>query len=138
MPTKISKSYIPSNKEKYMFAKHKAFFRKALAEWKNELIEQNNRIMFDNDDDNAASADVVDQATSFTNKTVEMRTVNRNKKLIKKIELAVKKIDEGTYGFCVETGEEIGLKRLIARPIATMTVEAQERHEKQEKVFAED
>tara|TARA_B100000989_G_C19425754_1_gene420682 strand:+ start:318 stop:734 length:417 start_codon:yes stop_codon:yes gene_type:complete len=138
MPTKISKSYIPSNKEKYMCAKHKAFFRKALAEWKNELIEQNNRIMFDNDDDNAASADVVDQATSFTNKTVEMRTVNRNKKLIKKIELAVKKIDEGTYGFCVETGEEIGLKRLIARPIATMTVEAQERHEKQEKVFAED
>ncbi|MBL60855.1 MAG: RNA polymerase-binding protein DksA [Candidatus Pelagibacter sp.] len=138
MPTKISKSYIPSNKEKYMCAKHKAFFRKALAEWKNELIEQNNRIMFDNDDDNAASADVVDQATSFTNKTVEMRTVNRNKKLIKKIELAVKKIDEGTYGFCIETGEEIGLKRLIARPIATMTVEAQERHEKQEKVFAED
>ena len=138
MPTKISKSYIPSNKEKYMCAKHKAFFRKALAEWKNELIEQNNRIMFDNDDDNAASADVVDQATSFTNKTVEMRTVNRNKKLIKKIELAVKKIDEGTYGFCVETGEEIGLKRLIARPIATMTVEAQERPEKQEKVFAED
>ena len=67
-----------------------------------------------------------------------MRTVNRNKKLIKKIELAVKKIDEGTYGFCIETGEEIGLKRLIARPIATMTVEAQERHEKQEKVFAED
>ena len=82
MPTKISKSYVPSNKEKYMCAKHKAYFRKALAEWKDELIEQNNRIIFGNDDDNAASADVVDQATSFTNKSVEMRTVNRHKKLM--------------------------------------------------------
>ena len=121
-----------------MCAKHKAYFRKALAEWKDELVEQNNRIIFGNDDDNAASADVVDQATSFTNKSVEMRTVNRHKKLMKKIESALKKIDEGTYGYCIETGEEIGLKRLIARPIATMTVEAQERHEKQEKVFADD
>ena len=86
MPTKISKTYTPSPKEKYMCAKHKAYFRKALAEWKNELIEQNNRIIFGNDDDNAASADVVDQATSFANKTVEMRTVNRHKKLMKKID----------------------------------------------------
>ena len=138
MPTKISKTYKPSSKEKYMCAKHKAYFRKALAEWKNELIEQNNRIIFGNDDDNAASADVVDQATSFANKSVEMRTVNRHKKLMKKIDSALQKIEDGTYGYCEETGEEIGLKRLMARPIATMTVEAQERHEKEEKVFADD
>ena len=112
MPTKISKTYVPLQR-KYMCAKHKAYFRKALAEWKDELVEQNNRIIFGNDDDNAASADVVDQATSFTNKSVEMRTVNRHKKLMKKIDL-LKKIDDGTYGYCTETGEEIGLKDYCA------------------------
>ena len=121
-----------------MCAKHKTFFRKMLADWKNDLIDQNNRIIFGNDDDNAASADIVDQATSYSSKTVELRTVNRNKKLIKKINSAEQKIEEGVYGYCEVTGEEIGLKRLMARPIATMTVEAQEQHEKQEKVFAED
>ena len=138
MPTKLPKNYTPTSKEKYMCAKHKAFFKKTLFNWKNDLIDQNNRIIFGNDDDNAASADVVDQATSYSNKTVEMRTVNRHKKLIKKIDSALQKIDDGTYGYCEVTGEEIGLKRLIARPIATMTVEAQEQHEKQEKVFADD
>ena len=121
-----------------MCAKHKAFFRQLLSKWKNDLIDQNNRIIFGNSDDNASSADIVDQATSYSGKTVEMRTVNRNKKLISKIEGSLKKIDEGTYGFCEETGEEIGLKRLIARPIASLTVEAQEKHEKQEKIFADD
>ncbi len=138
MATKVAKNYIPSSKEKYMCAKHKAYFRKALADWKNDLIEQNNRIIFGNDDDNAASADVVDQATSYSSKTVEMRTVNRNKKLINKIDKSLKSIEEGTYGYCEVTGEEIGLKRLMARPIATMTIEAQEQHEKQEKVFVDD
>ena len=138
MVTKIPKNYKPTAKEKYMCAKHKAFFRKLLSKWKNDLIDQNNRIIFGNSDDNASSADIVDQATSYSGKTVEMRTVNRNKKLISKIEGSLKKIDEGTYGFCEETGEEIGLKRLIARPIASLTVEAQEKHEKQEKIFADD
>ena len=138
MATKVAKNYKPSSKEKYMCAKHKAYFRKALADWKNDLIEQNNRIIFGNDDDNAASADVVDQATSYSSKTVEMRTVNRNKKLINKIDKSLKSIEEGTYGYCEATGEEIGLKRLMARPIATMTIEAQEQHEKQEKVFVND
>jgi DnaK suppressor protein len=109
-----------------------------LFNWKLELIEQNNRIVFNDHDDNSASADVIDQATSYTGKTVEMKTVARNKKLINKIDNAVSKIEEGTYGYCEETGEEIGLKRLMARPIASLTVEAQENHEKQEKVFADD
>ena len=138
MVTKIPKNYKPTAKEKYMCAKHKAFFRQLLSKWKNDLIDQNNRIIFGNSDDNASSADIVDQATSYSGKTVEMRTVNRNKKLISKIDGSLKKIDEGTYGFCEETGEEIGLKRLIARPIASLTVEDQEKHEKQEKIFDDD
>ena len=138
MATKIPKNYKPTAKEKYMCAKHKAYFKQLLFNWKKELIEQNNRIIFNDMDDNSASADVVDQATSVTGKAVEMRTVNRNKKLINKIDSAVKRIDEGTYGYCEETGEEIGLKRLMARPSATLTLEAQEKHEKQEKIFAED
>ena len=138
MPTKIPKNYKPTSKEKYMCAKHKAYFKQLLFNWKLELIEQNNRIVFNDHDDNSASADVIDQATSYTGKTVEMKTVARNKKLINKIDNAVSKIEEGTYGYCEETGEEIGLKRLMARPIASLTVEAQENHEKQEKIFAED
>ena len=137
MPTKLPKNYKPTSKEKYMCAKHKAYFKLLLFNWKKELIEQNNRIMFNDMDDNSASADIVDQATSVSGKTVEMRTVNRNKKLVTKIDSAIKKIEEGTYGYCEETGEEIGLKRLVARPIASLTVEAQEKHEKQEKIFAD-
>ena len=138
MATKVPKNYKPTSKEKYMCAKHKAYFKQLLFKWKLELIEQNNRIVFNDHDDNSASADVIDQATSYTGKTVEMKTVARNKKLINKIDNAVSKIEEGTYGYCEETGEEIGLKRLMARPIASLTVEAQEKHEKQEKIFAED
>ena len=126
MPTKLPKNYKPTSKEKYMCAKHKAYFKQLLFTWKKELIEQNNRIMFNDMDDNSASADIVDQATSVSGKTVEMRTVNRNKKLVTKIDSAIE-----------ETGEEIGLKRLVARPIASLTVEAQEKHEKQEKIFAD-
>ena len=137
MATKVPKNYKPTSKEKYMCAKHKAYFKQLLFNWKLELIEQNNRIVFNDHDDNSASADVIDQATSYTGKTVEMKTVARNKKLINKIDNAVSKIEEGTYGYCEETGEEIGLKRLMARPIASLTVEAQENHEKQEKVFAD-
>ena len=136
---KISKTYVPKETEKYMCAKHLAYFKLKLNEWKKDLKRSNNEAIAQASmDDNSASADIVDQATSYSSKTVEMRTVNRNKKLIKKIDSAVQKIEEGVYGYCEVTGEEIGLKRLMARPIATMTVEAQEQHEKQEKVFAED
>ena len=86
-------------------------------------------------DDNSASADIVDQASSQTEKSVELRASNRRRKLVNKIDQALKKIKDGTYGFCEETGEPIGLKRLIARPIATLSIEAQERHEKEEKIF---
>ena len=135
---KISKTYVPNLKEKYMCEKHKTFFKKKLTEWKTEIVRANNEALYNNSlDDNSASADIVDQASSYTEKNVEMRAINRQIKLITKIDQAVKKIQAGTYGYCEETGEPIGLKRLIARPIATLCIAAQERHEKEEKVYAD-
>ena len=138
MPVKLSKKYIPGEKEKYMCPKHKEFFKIKLNEWKQEIIKSNNKTLFNNDmDDNVSSPDMVDQAASQTEKSVELKTINRQNKLISKIDRALKKIEDNTYGFCEETGEPIGLKRLIARPIATLSIEAQEKHEKREKIFAE-
>ena len=132
------KKYIPNEKEKYMCEKHKAFFKKKLIEWKNEIVESNSKGLYLNDVDHGiASPDVVDQASSQTEKTVEMRTINRQIKLLSKIDKAIKKINDNTYGYCEETGEPIGVKRLIARPIATLSIEAQEKHEKNEKIFAD-
>ena len=130
------KKYIPNEKEKYMSSKQKAFFKKKLLDWKNEIIKSNSKILFVNEDQEISSPDIVDQASSQTEKTIEMRTINRQRKLLTKIDKAIKKISDDTYGYCEETGEPIGLKRLIARPIATLTIEAQEKHEKNEKVFA--
>ena len=134
----MPKKYVPSVKEKYMCEKHKAFFKKKLVDWKSEIIELNSKGLYLKDvDHEISSPDVVDQAASQTEKNVEMRTLNRQIKLLSKIEKAIKKINDNTYGYCEETGEEIGLKRLIARPIATLSIEAQEKHEKNEKIFAD-
>ena len=136
---KISKTYIPKQTEKYMCAKHLAFFKKKLLDWKTELKRSSNEALFNSSlDDNSTSADIVDQASSYTEKNVEMRSINRQIKLISKIESALKKIQDGTYGFCEDTGEPIGLKRLMARPVATLCIAAQEKHEKEEKVYADD
>ena len=135
---KISKNYIPNSKEKYMCEKHKAFFKKKLTEWKTEIIRSNNDALYNRSlDDNSISADIVDQASSYTEKNVEMKAINRQIKLISKIDQAIKKIENGTYGFCEETGEPIGIKRLIVRPVATLCIAAQEKHEKEEKVYAD-
>ena len=135
---KISKTYEPKLSEKYMCEKHKAYFKKKLNEWKTEIIKTNNEALYNGSlDDNSVSADIVDQASSYTDKTVEMKAINRQIKLISKIEQALKKIKDDTYGYCEETGEPIGIKRLIARPIATLCISAQERHEKEEKVYAD-
>mgnify|MGYP001350867817 CR=1 FL=1 len=132
------KKYIPNEKEKYMCDKHKKFFKKKLIDWKNEIIESNTKGLYLNEiDREISSADIIDQASSQTEKTVEMRTLNRQIKLLSKINKAIKKIDDDTYGYCEETGEPIGIKRLIARPIATLSIEAQEKHEKNEKIFAD-
>ena len=135
---KISKTYIPKDKEKYMCAKHVAYFKKKLTEWKAELIKANNDALYNSSmDDNSTSADIVDQASSYTEKNVEMRAINRQIKLISKIDSAIKRIKDGTYGYCQETGDPIGLKRLMARPVATLSISAQEKHEKEEKIFAD-
>ena len=132
------KKYIPNEKEKYMCEKHRKFFKKKLIDWKNEIIESNAKGLYLNEiDREISSADIIDQASSQTEKTVEMRTLNRQIKLLSKINKAIKKIDSDTYGYCEETGEPIGLKRLIARPIATLSIDAQEKHEKNEKIFAD-
>ena len=134
----MPKKYIPNKKEKYMCERHKVYFKKKLVEWKNEIIELNSKGLYLKDvDHEISSPDVVDQAASQTEKNVEMRTLNRQIKLLSKIEKAIKKINDNTYGYCEETGDAIGLKRLIARPIATLSIEAQEKHEKNEKIFAD-
>ena len=134
----MTKKYIPNEKEKYMCEKHKKFFKKKLIDWKNEIMESNAKGLYLNEiDGEISSPDIIDQASSQTEKTVEMRTLNRQIKLLSKINKAIKRIDDNTYGYCEETGEPIGLKRLIARPIATLSIEAQEKHEKNEKVFAD-
>ena len=135
---KISKIYEPKVTEKYMCEKHKAYFKKKLTEWKTEIIRTNNEALYNGSlDDNSVSADIIDQASSYTDKTVEMKAINRQIKLISKIEQALIRIKDGTYGFCAETGEPIGIKRLIARPIAELCILAQEKHEKEEKVYAD-
>jgi len=132
----MPKKYIPNEKEKYMCEKHKTYFKKRLTEWRNEIVESNSKGLYLNDvDQEISSPDIVDQAASQTEKNVEMRTLNRQIKLLSKIDRAIKKIKDNTYGYCEETGEPIGLKRLIARPIASLTIEAQEKHEKNEKIF---
>ena len=136
---RISKTYVPKEKEKYMCEKQLIFFKQKLTKWKAELVKANSQALYNSSlDDNSTSADIVDQASSYTEKNVEMRAINRQIKLISKIDSALKRIKDGTYGFCEETAEPIGLKRLMARPVATLCIAAQEKHEKNEKVFADD
>ena len=132
----MSKKYIPNEKEKYMSAKQKVYFKTRLIQWKNEIIESNNKSLHLNEaDQEISSPDIIDQASSQTEKTVEMRTLNRQRKLLAKIDQAIEKIKNDTYGYCEETNEPIGIKRLLARPIATLSIEAQEKHEKNEKIY---
>jgi DnaK suppressor protein len=130
------KSYVPSDKEKYMCAKHKDFFTKELLRWKKDIIKSNALTnILNSSDDSVSSADMVDQASSYTDKSVEMKALVRSRKLIEKIDSALRRIKDDTYGYCEETSEPIGLKRLRARPVATLSIEAQEKHERDEKIY---
>ncbi len=136
---KISKTYTPKEKEKYMCAKHLAFFKQKLLDWKADLVKTNNEALYNSSlDDNTTSADIVDQASSYIDKNVEMKAINRQIKLISEIDKALRRIMDDTYGYCLDTAEPIGLKRLMARPVAKYTIAAQEKHEKDEKVHADD
>ena len=133
------KKYTPNSKEKYMCAKHKKFFTEELLKWKKDIIKTNNLVnLLNSSDDNFSSADVVDQASSYTDKSVEMKALNRSGKLISKINAALQRLKDGTYGYCEVTSEPIGLKRLLARPVATLSIEAQEKHERDERIFVDD
>jgi DnaK suppressor protein len=133
------KRYTPNSKEKYMCAKHKQFFKEELLRWKSDIIKSNSLTNhLNSSDDSVSSADMIDQASSYTDKSVEMKALARSRKLIEKIESALRRIKNDTYGYCEETSEPIGLKRLVARPVATLSIESQERHERDEKIFIDD
>ncbi len=137
--TSSQKKYVPNEKEKYMCSKHMKFFTEELLRWKKDITKSNRLTnLLNTSDDNVSSADMVDQASSYTDKTVEMKALARSRKLIEKIESALRKIKDESYGYCEETSEPIGLKRLVARPIATLSIEAQEKHERDEKIFMDD
>ena len=130
------KPYTPNGKEKYMCSKHKKYFTEELVKWKKDIVKSNNLSnILNSNDDNISSSDVADQASSYTDKSVEMKALARSRKLIEKIDSALRRLKDGTYGYCEETSEPIGLKRLIARPVATLSIEAQEKHERKEKIF---
>jgi DnaK suppressor protein len=130
------KKYTPTSKEKYMCAKHIKFFTNELLNWKKDIIKANNLgNLLNSNNDNVSSADIVDKASSYTDKSVEMKALHRSRKLIAKINFALLRLKDGTYGYCEDTGEPIGLKRLMARPVATLSIEAQEKHERDEKIF---
>ena len=134
----LPEGYRPSESEPFMNERHKIYFRNKLVAWKEEIVRQNRETLHILHEDSAQHADLADRATSETDRALELRARDRQRKLIAKIDAALARIEEGTYGFCEETGEPIGLKRLDARPIATLSLEAQERHERREKVFRED
>jgi DnaK suppressor protein len=134
----VPPDYRPSEDEPFMNEKHRAYFRQKLANWKEEIIRQTRETLAGLHEDSTQHADLADRATSETDRNLELRARDRQRKLIAKIDAALSRIEDGTYGYCEETGEPIGLKRLDARPIATLSVEAQERHERRERVYRED
>ena len=130
---KISKNYKPTQKEKFMNAKMKEYFKQKLLSWKSELLKESSQTLNNLQSDNEAKSDITDRASEEIDRSFELRTRDRERKLINKINSALKRIEDGSYGYCEETGEPIGLKRLEARPVATLSLEAQEMHEKAEK-----
>lgn len=132
--TRVPKNYKPTQKERFMSAKMKEYFRLKLKDWKNELLKESSQTLTNmQKEENTAKPDITDRASEEIERSFELRTRDRERKLINKIESALRRIKEGSYGYCEETGEPIGIKRLEARPVATLSLEAQEIHEKKEK-----
>ena len=130
--------YRPSEDEPFMNERQRMYFRQKLLAWKEEIIRQTRETLAGLHEESTQHADLADRATSETDRALELRARDRQRKLVAKIDAALARIEDGSYGFCEETGEPIGLRRLDARPIATLSLEAQERHERREKVFRED
>jgi len=134
----LEDDYRPSDAEAFMSAKQRAYFRQKLLTWKDEIVRQTRQTLEGLHEQSTQHADIADRATSETDRALELRARDRQRKLISKIDAALARIEDGSYGYCEETGEPIGLKRLDARPIATLSLEAQERHERRERVYRED
>lgn len=138
MGVTLPEGYIPSEKEEYMNPQQLEYFKLQLTAWRSDLLKESRETMEHLKEENWHEADIADRASLETEAGVELRTRNRYLKLIAKIDQALRRIEKGEYGYCEETGDAIGIRRLQARPVATMTIEAQERHEKMEKQYAED
>jgi len=138
MAVRLPKGYTPSDDEPFMNKRQKEYFRRKLEKWKEDILKENRETLQHLQDDSVQHPDLADRASSETERSLELRTRDRQRKLIAKIDAAIRRIDDGTYGYCEETGEPISLKRLDARPIATLSIEAQERHERREKVYRDD
>ena len=133
-----NKIYRPTEKEPFMNERQKEYFRQKLAIWREDILKEAKDTLQHLQDENVNHPDLADRASSETDRAIELRARDRQRKLINKIDAALHRIDDGTYGYCEETGEPIGIKRLEARPIATLSVEAQERHERRERIYRDD
>ena len=133
-----SKNYRPSDKEPFMNERQRDYFRGKLLAWREDILKEAKDTLQHLQDENQNHPDLADRASSETDRAIELRARDRQRKLINKIDAALHRLDDGTYGYCEETGEPIGLKRLEARPIATLSVEAQERHERRERIYRDD
>ena len=131
--TKLPKNYRPTQKEKFMNAKMKEYFRQKLLSWKKNLLKESSQTLNNLQNENEAKPDITDRASEEIDRSFELRTRDRERKLINKIDAALQRIEDGSYGYCDETGDPISIKRLEARPVATLSLEAQEMHEKAEK-----
>ena len=132
---KLPEDYRPSEGEPFMSERQRAYFRRKLLNWRDEILRSTKETLQHLLEDSAQHADITDRATSETERALELRARDRQRKLIAKIDAAIARLDDGTYGYCEETGEPIRLRRLDARPIATLSIEAQERHERRERVY---
>jgi DnaK suppressor protein len=138
MGSTVVKDYRPSDDEPFMNDRQRDYFRQKLLAWKDEILEESRTTISSLQQDTVAEPDLADRATSETDRALELRTRDRQRKLIAKIDEALRRIEDGSYGYCEETGEPIALSRLEARPIATLSLEAQERHERRERVHRDD
>jgi len=138
MPKTNGIVYQPSDDEPFMNERQREYFRLKLLNWKDEILHESKETLLSLQDENNVLPDLADRASTETDRALELRTRDRQRKLISKIDASLKRIEDGSYGYCEETGEPIGLRRLDARPIATLSIEAQERHERREKVYRED
>ncbi len=138
MVVRLPKGYAPSEDEPFMNKRQREYFRRKLEKWKDDILHENRETLQHLQEETVQHPDIADRASTETERSLELRTRDRQRKLIAKIDAALRRIEEGTYGYCEETGEPISLKRLDARPIATLSIEAQERHERREKVYRDD